>query len=68
MVSRILADIGREGKAVLAAPDSRGEATDGVPGRDVSLISTVADVSEMSSPALLTILRTTRYVGVWFEG
>lgn len=50
VVSRILVDIGREGKAVRAAPGSRGEATDGVPGCDVSLISALQRVLEMSRP------------------
>lgn len=40
VVSRFLPDMGREGKAVLAEPDSRWKPPDGVPGSDVSLIST----------------------------
>lgn len=40
VVSRFLPDMGREGKAVLAEPDSRWRPADGVPGWDASLIST----------------------------
>lgn len=40
VVSRFLTDIGREGRAVLAEPDSRWTPTGGVPGCDASLIST----------------------------
>lgn len=40
VVSRFLPDMGREGKAVLAEPDSRWTPADGVPGCDASLIST----------------------------